>query len=152
MTTNVSNPNARRGLGLRRPSVLAWLRLTRVFHKIDRTCEEHMRCNGLSMAQFDVLAHVGADAGMTQQDLADSLLVTKGNVCQLLDRMERGGLIERRQEGRANRLFLTDRGQQIFDQIVPAHEDVIAAQFAALSAEERARLLDLLRRLDRSLE
>lgn len=110
-----------------------------------------MRSQGMTMAQFDVLSRVGADPGITQQELANSLLVTKGNVCQLLDRMERGGLIERRQEGRANRLFLTSRGEAIFDRIVPAHEDLIASNFAALTAEEQRVLLELLRKLDQSL-
>jgi DNA-binding MarR family transcriptional regulator len=46
---------------------------------------------GLNNAQFDVLAHVGAVEGMTQQELADSILVTKGNVALLLDRVEGRG-------------------------------------------------------------
>lgn len=110
-----------------------------------------MRCAGLSVAQFDVLARVGTDPGLTQQDLANSLLVTKGNVCQLLDRMEAADLIERRQEGRTNRLFLTERGRDLYEQVLPVHEDLIADQFASLSSEEQRELLDLLRRLDRSL-
>src|SRR5436305_9480937 len=99
MTTKSERTFPRRGSTLQ-PGVLAWLRLTRVYHKVSRRSEEQMRCHGLSMAQFDVLAHVGAAPGITQQELANSLLVTKGNVCQLLDRMQRSDLIERRQEGR----------------------------------------------------
>jgi DNA-binding MarR family transcriptional regulator len=110
-----------------------------------------MRCKGLTMAQFDVLAHVGVSPGLTQQELADSLLVTKGNVCQLLDRMEKGDLIERRSEGRANRLFLTDQGQDLFRRVVPEHEDDIVEKFEALTPGEQAQLLDLLRKLDQSL-
>lgn len=137
--------------GVRRASVLAWLRLVRSFHKITHCSEEQMRCKGLTMAQFDVLAHVGAAPGLTQQELADSLLVTKGNVCQLLDRMEKGDLIERRSEGRANRLFLTGQGQELFDRIVPEHQDSIASKFDALTPGEQAQLLGLLRKLDQSL-
>jgi DNA-binding MarR family transcriptional regulator len=137
--------------GVRRYPVLAWLRLARAFHKISHCSEEQMRCKGLTMAQFDVLAHVGVAQGLTQQELADSLLVTKGNVCQLLDRMEKSDLIERRSEGRANRLFLTDAGQQLFDRIVPEHEDVIASKFEGLTPDEQTQLLSLLRKLDQSL-
>ena len=74
--------------GLRRPDLLSWLRLMRVYQKVDRASAEHLRGWGLSVAQFDVLARVGSRAGIKQQEVADSLLVTKGNVCQLLDRME----------------------------------------------------------------
>jgi DNA-binding MarR family transcriptional regulator len=134
-----------------RPSVVAWLRLARVFQKIDRVSAERFRCRGLSVAQFDVLAQVGAAEGITQQQLADSLLVTKGNVCQLIDRMEQAGLLERRHEGRANRLFLTERGVEVYYGEVPAQEELIATLFLPLSPEEQNQLLDLLRKLDRGL-
>lgn len=148
--STVQRPRMRREI--RRPALLAWLRLARVFHRIERRASDSLRCRDLSMAQFDVLAHVGANEGMTQQQLADSLLVTKGNVCQLLDRMERGDLIERRQEGRSNLLFLTEDGRELFDAVVTKHEDAIARSFDALSPEEQMQLLELLRKLERSLD
>lgn len=140
----------RRRMGGR--AVPTWLRLARVFAKIDHASVEQLRSFGLSVAQFDVLAHVGSAEGTTQQELADHLLVTKGNVTQLVDRMEHCGLLTRRQEGRTNRLFLTESGQRLFAEVVPAHEAQIARQFAALSPEELATLQRLLRALDHSLE
>ena len=131
---------------------MGWLRLIRVYHKVDRASAERLREWGLSVAQFDVLAHVGANAGITQQNLADSLLVTKGNVAQLLSRMEGRGLVERRPEGRTNRLFLTGEGRRLFDEAVPAHEALIAERLSVLSPEEQRRLLELLRKLDRALD
>ncbi len=139
------------GKDLRRPGLLAWLRLARIFQKVERNSGEHLRGWDLNVAQFDVLAHVGASEGMTQQELADSLLVTKGNVCQLLDRMEGRGWISRRQQGRANRLFLTDAGRRLFDEVVPAHEALIAGRFSVLSEGEQERLHALLRKLDKAL-
>ncbi len=140
-----------KGRLLRAPSVLAWLRLARVFQKVDRASVTHLRAWGLSVAQFDVLAQVGAAEGMTQQELAQSLLVTKGNVTQLLDRMEASGWIRRCQEGRCNRLVLTDEGRRLYADVAPAQEDLITRLFATLSPEERAALLATLRRLDHAL-
>jgi DNA-binding MarR family transcriptional regulator len=140
------------GGALRRPAVLGWLRLMRVYQKVDRISNEHLKHWGLSVAQFDVLAHVGASEGMTQQELADSLLVTKGNVCQLVDKLEDRGLISRLHQGRANRLFLTDEGRRLFEQVVPEHEIAIAERFSVLSIEEQARLYELLRKFDRALD
>jgi DNA-binding MarR family transcriptional regulator len=134
--------------GLRQPAVIAWLRLARVFQQIERAAAEHARGFGLSLAQFDLLAHVGAAEGVTQQELADRLLVSKGNVCQLLDRMERAGLLVRRPEGRANRLFLTEAGRALFAEVIPTHECLIAEQFSALTPEEQVQLLGTLRKLD----
>ncbi len=136
---------------MRKTSVVTWLRLARVFQKIDRASAEHLRGWGLSVAQFDALAHIGTAEGLTQQELADSLLVTKGNICQLLDRLEHSGLIERRQEGRAKRLFLTEAGQKLFDDVVPAQERMIANLFSTLAPEEERALLGALRRFDHAL-
>src|ERR671919_1278372 len=93
------------GGALRRLAVSGWLRLMRVYQKVDRISSEHLKHWDLSVAQFDVLAHVGASEGMTQQELADSLLVTKGNVCKLVDKREDQSFISRLHQGRANRLF-----------------------------------------------
>ena len=134
------------------PGVLAWLRLARVFQKVQHASAEGLRAEGLSVGQFDVLAQVGATEGMTQQEVAESLLVTKSNVCQLLDRMEQAGLVERRQQGRTKRLFLTPAGRRVHDRVVPAHEQRIAGLFSALSVDEKLRLIRTLRKLDRALD
>ncbi len=134
-----------------RPSVMAWMRLARVFQKIDRASEVRLRPWNLNVAQFDVLARVGAAEGITQQELADRLLVTKGNISQLLDRLERRGLLKRCQEGRTNTLSLTEEGQQLYAQVVPAQEEMVAQHFSALTSQEVNQLLHLLRKLDRAI-
>lgn len=134
-----------------RSSVLAWLRLYRVVQKIDRAQNAYLRSWDLNTAQFDVLAHVGAHKGITQQELADSLLVTKGNISQLLDRMEKLDLLRRCQEKRNNILVLTEKGQELYERVVPTTEKLIEEQFTVFSASEIAELLGLARKLDQAL-
>ncbi len=141
----------RREHSLRRPAVLAWLRMARVFQKIDTRSERFFRAHGLNTAHFDVLAKVGAAEGMSQQELAAALLVTKGNISQLLGKLEQEGLITRRQEGRTNCLSLTERGRALFHELVPRQEALIADLLAPLSDDEQHELLRLLRKLDHSL-
>jgi DNA-binding MarR family transcriptional regulator len=136
---------------LRKPAVITWLRLARIVQHIDHTSESQLRRRDLNLAQFDVLAHVGAAEGITQQELADTLLVTKGNVCQLLGRMEANGLIWRSPQGRSNHVYLTDAGRALFQQVVPEHEDQIAAAFTSLTAGELHELQRLLHKLERDL-
>ncbi len=134
-----------------RSSLLAWLRLARVYQKIDRASVVHLRPWDLNVAQFDVLAQVGSAQGMTQQELADRLLVTKGNISQLLDRMEQHGLLRRCQEGRTNTLVLTEAGDHLYKQVVPTQEEMVMKQFSSLSTEEVEQLLHLLRKLDHNI-
>lgn len=132
-------------------AIPAWLRLVRVFQKVDHASVDLLRQWDLSVAQFDVLVQIGNTEGMTQQQLADQLLVTKGNVCQLLDRMEERGLLVRRQEGRANRLYLTEKGRSLRAGALPAQEQLIEGIFATLSRAEQSTLLAMMRRLDHAL-
>src|SRR5438067_9295271 len=137
---------------VRAAGLLAWMRLARVFQKVDRVATESLRYRQLSPAQVDVLAKVGSFEGISQQELANALLVTKGNVCQLLDKMEGSGLLERRPDGRVNRLFLTDQGRRIHDEVVPRHDAMLAEHFSTLNEDEQRELLRLLRQLDHALE
>lgn len=135
---------------LRSPAVQAWLRMNRVVSRTHRAAAELLRARGITSAQFDVIAQVGSGHGLTQQELADRLLVTQGNVCQLLDGMEKKGLVERRRDGRSNRLFLAPAGSELFASAVPEHEAWQAGRMGALSDAEQRELLRLLRKLDRS--
>lgn len=131
--------------------VVTWLRLLRIYQKIDRRTAETMKVWNLSASRFDVLNHAGAHEGRTQQELADVLLVTKGNVTQLLDAMEADRLLYRQKEGRTNRIYLTDCGRQLRESSLRAHEAQISAEFSILAPEEQETLLHLLRKLDRHL-
>ncbi len=132
-------------------AVVTWIRLARVYHQIQQAAAAQLRDHGLTLAQFDVLAQVGAAEGLTQQELADRLLVTKSNVSQLLDRMAAAGLVERSPAGRVCRLALTDRGRTLRAEMLPLHERLIASRFDVLGADDRATLHRLLREMDQAL-
>jgi DNA-binding MarR family transcriptional regulator len=134
---------------MQREPVTTWMRLMRVFHRLHGNESPVLRAHDLSMAQFDVIAQVGRDEGITQQVLADRLLVTKGNICQLLDRLTQRGLLARQPDGRANRVVLTPVGRAVYAEVVPAQEAQMATLFAPLSADEQAQLRALLRKLER---
>lgn len=131
----------------RRIGVALWGRLARFYERQMRLAGAHLRAWDVSTAQFDVLATVGAHEGITQQELAERLLVTQGNITQLLDKLEQRGLLRRCPEGRIKRLVLTDAGRRLHDDVIPAQEQFQAEQFAPLSLAERHQLLALLRKL-----
>ena len=136
--------------GLKKPSVVTWLRLARVYHRVDRASAEHLSAWGLSVGQFDVLAQVGAHEGVTQNQLAGKLLVTKSNVCQIVGRMQQRGLISRLPEGRTKRLYLTEEGRSLFDEVVPSQEDLVDRLLSPVPAEEHGLLSSILGRLDQA--
>jgi DNA-binding MarR family transcriptional regulator len=136
------------------PGVLqTWLRLARVYQNLQRHLDRVLSDCDLTLPQFDVLANLGMSDGITQQELAQRLLVTKGNVCGLLDRMESAGLVQRRpspQDRRANHLHLTAKGRSALKSAFPIHLGIINQTFAELSPSDHTRLNDLLEKLDPS--
>ncbi len=138
------------GSSHRHPAVLAWMRLARVYGTTMRGLAEVLREDGLSVAEFDVLAQLGPREGISQQELAARLLVTQANVSYHMQRLVRRGLVARHRDGRRKRLRLTATGAELHERVVPRVEAWHAAQFAALSPTETATLGRLLRTLDRS--
>ncbi len=145
-------------VAIRRPyreGVLAWLHLVRIHNRISRAEAEFLAGYGLTVAQFDVLTRLAAEGGLSQQALAERLLVTKGNVCGLLDRMEASGTVERRPDPadrRSNRVYLTPAGQALHEAVAPELEAFVDSRFDALAPHERETLRRLLGQLDRTLE
>lgn len=131
-------------------ALLAWLRMARLVARTHRDAAAKLKAFDLSNAQFDVIAQVGSHDGPSQQQLAEKLLVTQGNVCQLLDGLQARGLVERRKSGRSNRLYLTEEGRTLYRQAVPAQETWQAGRLAGLEPEEQRQLLRLLRKLEQS--
>ena len=141
---------AHRYVYLRDPAVRAWVRMLRLSQKVQPALLEMLRGLGLNPAEFDILDTLAAREGLTQQDLADALLVTKGNMTYHLCRMAERGLVDRRPVGRKNRLYLTGEGRRLLEEALPEHEALIDERFSGLSVEERAQLADLLKKLVRS--
>ncbi|AWB43581.1 MarR family transcriptional regulator [Paenibacillus sp. CAA11] len=130
-----------------RLGTLIWFRLSRFYNQSIRRTSQHLKQWELSAAQFDALNQIGANKRLTQQELADKLLVTKGNITQLLSRMEELGWVRRDQEWKTKYVSLTPQGQELLASCAPQQEQLQAEQFSALSREEKKQLLALLRKI-----
>lgn len=130
------------------PAMIAWMNWQRFSSRIARLIDAQLRELGVNQAQLMVLLKIGQDEGLTQQQLATSLGLTRANVSQLLDRLQEAGLISRVPIGRAYALHLTPDASDLLSRALPAQEDVIASQFAALSPEEQIEMGKLMSRLN----
>src|SRR5215217_5701137 len=110
--------------------------MVRVVQLIQRRVVAVLTEHELTLPQFDVLATLRFSEGVTQQELAERLLVTKGNVCGVLDRLERLGWVERR----ANRLYLTPAGRRKVVEVLPRHDAVVADALSTISPADVATL------------
>jgi DNA-binding MarR family transcriptional regulator len=91
-----------------------WFRMMRLETRMRSVVAERLRAFDLSVPQCDVLTTLSEQEGISQQDLAERLYVTKGNISGLIDRLAAAGLVERRAlpgDRRSHALHLTEAGR-----------------------------------------
>ena len=136
----------------RSPHFLVWYRLLRIAKKGVGYISPSFIDAGLTRPQFDLLAAIAMDEGQTQQVYAERMTVTKGNITQLLDRLQKSGLVLRCKEGRTNCLYLTESGWAMISSITPEHDARLFKMFATLTPDEVAQLTKILRKLEQNIE
>lgn len=128
-------------------------RVSRLAATVDELLRPVFVARGLGDGDFDVLAALrrsGAPYELTPGELGASTMVTSGAVTKRVDRLERGGLVERRvddSDARGRRIRLTEQGIALIDEAFAVHMANEARMLAGLTAAERSDLVRLLRRL-----
>jgi MarR family transcriptional regulator, organic hydroperoxide resistance regulator len=128
-------------------AVRVWFRFIRLESRVQLAVADRLRDIGLSVPQCDVLTTLTEAEGVSQQDLAKRLYVTKGNISGLLDRLEDAGLVERRSiaaDRRQYAIYLTRPGREAAQKAIAVQHALIAATLGTLPAESLARFEDLL--------
>jgi MarR family transcriptional regulator, organic hydroperoxide resistance regulator len=120
-----------------------WFRIIRLNRRASNAVAAELRTLGLSIPQFDLLSTLTEREGLSQQELAERLYVTKGNVSGLLDRMVEAGLVERRSipgDRRSNALHLTPKGRDLANQGIEAQRSYVMRTLGTLPAQDLADL------------
>jgi len=124
-----------------------WLNVAqrRVLNTVDQAAEARI---GVTTTQLGVLFAIGRRDGVPLKDICQALALGAPAVTGLCHRMEKLGLVERRQDPddrRAVRLALTDEGRKIREQSHPFLEQMNTALTSGLSEAQIAATLDTLR-------
>ena len=104
----------------------------------------------LEYAALPYLSKQAGDPGIDQIGLAARLGIDRNHTSLLVDQLEAKGLVERRvnsTDRRARLLYLTKKGQRLFERLRPAMLAVNERILAPLEPAERELLLDLLLRV-----
>jgi DNA-binding MarR family transcriptional regulator len=105
---------------------------------------------GLRRVEFTILALVQGNPGVSARQLARALAVTPPNVAIWLDRLESRGLVTRERstsDARVQHVQLTRAGTTLVTRTVQTLLEGEQAALAALSAAERAMLVELLHKV-----
>ena len=134
------------------PAVIdAWASLVRTEKALADKVEEKLKAAGFPpLDWYHVLYEIDrSPKGMLRQTgVQDRTQLAQYNVCRLVDRLEREGLVERHQcrlDGRNNVLLITAKGRAMRRAMWPVYAEAIEEHFGArlsqAEAEQLARLL-----------
>lgn len=110
---------------------------------------------GLYPGQEMILFQLWAEEGVTQSHLVENLCVEPPTVTKTLQRLERAGFVERRQDAddaRITRVYLTPQGRELQAPVQQIWEELEAATIGGLSEIEQALLRRLLMQVQNNLE
>ena len=120
-------------------AIRVWFRLLRLQARLNVAIAERLRALGVSVPQCDVLMTLTEREGVSQQELAQRLYVTKGNISGLIDRLEAAKYVERRAivgDRRSHAIFLTDAGRRIAHQGIEVQRRFVSATLGRLPPEK----------------
>jgi MarR family transcriptional regulator, 2-MHQ and catechol-resistance regulon repressor len=128
----------------------AYVKLLRATRAVLARVEPRLARNGLTPTQLGVLEALLHLGPLGQRELGRKVLTSAGNMTDVIDKLERRGLVRRsRKPGdrRAVRVELTTEGTAAIKALFPHHAGDIAAAMAGLDAAELRQLGVLLRKL-----
>jgi DNA-binding MarR family transcriptional regulator len=126
-----------------RSSVRVWLRLLSCTMAIEKEVQRRFAEAGMTLPRFDVLAALDRHGEMNMGALSQALLVSNGNVTQLVQKLVRDGLVEMRKppaDRRSSIVRMTPEGKKQFARLSEAHSDWIDEMLGDLNYTQRERL------------
>ncbi len=130
----------------------ALITLQRAAEAVESRCRNYRDAN-LTDSQFgtlDALYHLGP---MHQNKIGEKNLKTEANMTTVIDNLEERDLVQRKQDPddrRCHNVFLTEKGEELFESVFPEHVDRVVEVFDALTAEEQETLTRLCKKLGRA--
>lgn len=137
------------------PRFKNWLAVARMHQLWKKVFSEALAPLGIQLAHYDVLANIFRTPGLTQQALAEKLLVGRSAMSMLLPELERRGLVERRNDEtdrRVRRLWLTPEGEVLTRKALAIHTAKIEAMMGVLNDEECDTVGEMMWRVVKYLE
>ncbi|CAN6132286.1 MarR Transcriptional regulators [Methylophilaceae bacterium] len=125
------------------------------YQAFERFSAPHIKSMNLTASQFDVIATLANQPPMTCKELGEKTLITKGTLTGILDRLVIKEIIVRisnDEDGRSQKIQLTEYGQTIFSQAFPSHMQHLEKAFGQLSEADMINLSSSLKKLRLAME
>lgn len=124
--------------------------LRAAYFAMHRASDSHFTRHGITADQFVLLACLGEQDAVIQQDLVRRAASDPSTVRAMLVLLEERGLVVRERhpvDGRAREVSLTPKGRRLYERLWRTSEPIRIRLLADFSEQEAGQLLAFLRRL-----
>ncbi len=131
-------------------AVRAYVKLMRATRSVSARLEPALAACQLTLTQLGVLEAVLHLGPLAQRELGRKLLTSPANLSDVVDKLEKRGLVVRQRDAadrRQVRVALTAAGHALIEDVFPRHAHDIARAMSGLDTDEIAALGALLRKL-----
>jgi DNA-binding MarR family transcriptional regulator len=109
----------------------------------------------LTAPRFYALFHISQEPGISSTQLSDRMFCDKSNATRIIKGLEAEGYVSRKPhetDGRSLRLFLTEEGTAVCQQVIIAHRSYNQARLDCITDIEQGDLIQGLSRLNQRLQ
>lgn len=124
--------------------------MSRAMQTITRRVEEDIKNYGLNTTEFAVLELLYHKGEQPIQKIGEKVLLASSSITYVVDKLEKKQLLVRKPCSRDRRVtyaVITDKGRELMEAIFPKHKKAIEKIFAGINDEEKAQLIEQLKRL-----
>lgn len=136
-------------------SLKLFIVLSRAYKAVNEHVNKLIQGNGLNPTEFAVLELLYHKGDQPLQQIGGKILLASGSITYVVDKLEQKGFLKRvacPNDRRVTYAQISNEGKQFIDQIFPEHEQRIHELMQALTDEEKAIAIELLKKLGLSLD
>lgn len=125
-----------------------YIKLVRAGESVSARAHKHLTKVKMSFGQFAIIEAIYHLGSMCQKDLANKILKSPRNITMIVDNLEKRNLVERKRNKSDRRFWdihLTQKGEQLFEEIFPRHIRSIQKEMSILDDTELKIFGDLCR-------
>ncbi len=140
---------------LKQPELIVWFLINDTSKRFFAAVDKEMRSVGLTRAQWYLLTHAYYYDGLTQQELADTMDLTKSSAAKLIKKLEQKGWILRKtdnNDARVFRVYLIASIRPLIEALAQVARNALELPLSLLSKADMTQLTRLLRTIETTLD
>ena len=136
-------------------AVRSWLSVVQAYNLCDAALSKELSLIGLRNPEYEILANLMRDPGLSQQALASRSFTAKSHISMLLTQMQERGWLRRESDptdARAKRLFLEPEGLAMAQRGKKAQARVVKIMAEAISPKQMEQVHQAMLAVNTALE